>query len=501
MTTTEGSTERGSLGHRAARAAVWNVATFAIGRVVLLVTTIVAGRLLEPEDFGLLGLALTVTTFLDVLNDFGLTTAYVYFARRSEQDTTRSGPAPIADTTFCLSLGIGLVLTLLTLAVSPLVASFYGEPEVTAILAVLSVNFLIVSFGSVQDGRMRARLDFKRRFFAELGRASTKGAVTITLAALGLGVWSLVLGQVIGAATSTLLYIVLERWRPRLRIDRALARQMLRYGFQLASVGVLGLAVSNIDYVVIGRRLGTEALGFYTIAFRLPSLAVKGTSSVVSQVVFSAYAKLADDEPALRRAMLRSMRLLAYFTAPVSLGMAVVAPTAITVLFGDKWAPAGTVMQLLAVYALLSVLVYNAGDVYKAVGRPTLLTGMAALNLVLAAPLLWVAAGRDIEAVAAAQIVVASAALAVQLVLLHRVLAVTPLQVVRTLLPALVASAAMVGATAGAMALLSGVADPARLAAAVLVGALTYGAVLRTIDREGVESALRLVRSRSPQAR
>lgn len=468
---------------------MWNVGTFAIGRVVLLVTTIVTARLLSPDDFGLLGLALTVTTFLDVLNDFGLTTAYVYFARRDEDDHDR-----IADTTFSLSLVIGVVLTLATLAASPLVADFYDEPRVRAVLAALSVNFLIVSLGSVHDGRMRARLDFKRRFFAELGRSTMKGASTVGLAVAGLGIWSLVLGQIIGTVASTVLYVGLERWVPRLRFDRALAKRMLRYGSQLASVGLLGLVASNLDYVVIGRRLGTEALGVYTIAFRLPSLAIRGTSAMVSQVVFSAYTKVADQQASLVRAMLRSMRMLAYFTVPVAAGMATVAPVAIDVLFGSKWEAAGPVLRVLAAFSLVSVLVYNAGDVYKAVGRPGLLTTIGALNVVLAAPVLWFAAGRGIRAVAWGQLAVALAVLVAQLVVLHRILGVTPLAVLRTVWPPLAAGALLVAAAAGAMTALEGTPAIARLLGAAASGALVYVGVLRLIDPVGFAMATGFLR-------
>lgn len=468
---------------------MWNVGTFAIGRVVLLVTTIVTARLLSPDDFGLLGLALTVTTFLDVLNDFGLTTAYVYFVRRDEDDHDR-----IADTTFSLSLVIGVVLTLATLAASPLVADFYDEPRVSAVLAALSVNFLIVSLGSVHDGRMRARLDFKRRFFAELGRSTMKGASTVGLAVAGLGIWSLVLGQIIGTVASTVLYVGLERWVPRLRFDRALAKRMLRYGFQLASVGLFGLVASNLDYVVIGRRLGTEALGVYTIAFRLPSLAIRGTSAMVSQVVFSAYTKVADQRASLVRAMLQSMRMLAYFTVPVAAGMATVAPVAIDVLFGSKWEAAGPVLRVLAAFSLVSVLVYNAGDVYKAVGRPGLLTVIGALNVVLAAPVLWFAAGRGIGAVAWGQLAVALAVLVAQLVVLHRILGVTPLAVLRTVWPPLAAGALLVAAAAGAMTALEGTPAIAQLLGAAASGALVYVGVLRVIDPVGFAMATGFLR-------
>ena len=370
--------ERESLGRRTAGAAAWNVAAYVSGRLILLVSTIATARLLEPEDFGLLGLAIAITTFLDAFNAFGLPTAYVYFARHGDADDDR-----IAHTTFSLSMAIGVLLTLATIAGSPLAAWFYDESRVTAILATLALGFVILSIGSVHDARLRLQLDFRRRFYAELGKNLAKGLGAIGLAVAGLGVWSLVLGHLLGSIAFTVTLLVVERWRPRFVIDRALAGQMLRYGAQMASVGLLSLAATNVDYVIIGRRLGPEPLGFYTVAFRLPSLAIRGTSAFVSQVVFSAFAKLADDAAALRSALLRSMRLMAYGTVPVSLGLATVAPAAVTALFGSTWEPSGPLARILALYSLLWVLVYNAGDVYKAIGRPGLLTVTGAVALFL----------------------------------------------------------------------------------------------------------------------
>lgn len=474
---------------------MWNVAGFAIGRIVLLATTIATARILTPEDFGLLGVALTVTMFLDLLNDFGLTTAYVYFARDRD-------PEEVASTGFVLSILTGVALTVLTIAAAPLAAIFYDEPRVTPVLMALSANYLLVSFGSVQDGRMRARLDFRRRFFAELGRSVVKGAVTVALAVAGAGVWSLVLGQVVGTAASTILYMVLERWRPRWRLHRQLAVGMLRYGTQLLALGLVGLAAANVDAIFIGRRLGVEALGLYTLAFRLPSLAVRGASAVVSQVAFSAYAKVSDDEAALTRALLRSLRVMATYTVPVALGMAVVAPELINVLFGDKWQETGTLMQILALHTLLTVLVYNAGDVYKALGRPGLLTLHATIKLVVAVPLLWVAAGHSLEAVAWGQVGVGAVSVIVQLTLLRTALRIGPVLVVRTLLPTLGAGALMALAAAGATRLFADSTDLTRLLVATLVGAVAFSVAAWLSDPAGTRQTIALFRpgGRPPEA-
>lgn len=478
---------RAGLGQRTARAAMWNVATFALGRVILLVTTIATARLLEPEDFGLLGLAFTITTFLDLLNDFGLTTAYVYFTRRDSDN-----PAT-ADTAFTLNMIVGVALTALTVAVAPLAAAFYDESQLTLILVVLASNYLIVSVGAIHDGRLRARLDFKRRFVAELGRSTTKGIVTIALAATGFGVWSLVLGQVVGVCASSLLFVLLERWRPRLRLDRALAGAMARYGWQLVALGFIGLAAANVDFVFVGRRLGTEALGFYTLAFRLPSLAIKGTSSMVGQVAFSAYAKVADDLPTLRRAVLVSLRTLAAYTIPISLGMAVVAPELVVVLFGEKWETTGSLLRILALHSLLTSVMFSAGDAYKAIGRPGLLTLHATIKLAAAVPLLWFAAGIDLDAVAWAQVAVGVVSLATQLALLRHVLAVSPVTAIGSMGAPLAAGALMAGAAFGIDVALDTQADLVRLVSTVAGGVVVYAVALWNLDRDGTRQILGLV--------
>lgn len=484
-------TEREGLGRRTAGAAAWNVGAYLSGRLILLVSTIATARLLEPEDFGLLGLALAITTFLDAFNDFGLPTAYVYFARRGDTDDEQ-----IANTTFVLSMGIGILLTVATVAGSPIAAWFYDESRVTPILATLALGFVILSIGSVHDARLRLRLDFRKRFYAELGKNAAKGFGAVALAAAGLGVWSLVLGHLLGTIAFSATVLLVERWRPRLVVDRALAKRMLRYGSQMASVGLLSLAATNVDYVIIGRRLGAEPLGFYTVAFRLPLLAIRGTSAFVSQVVFSAFVKLADDAEALRSALVKSLRLMAYGTVPAALGLATVAPLAVTTLFGETWEPAGPLARVLSVYSLLWVIVYNAGDVYKAIGRPGLLTVTGAVALVVAVPLLWVAAGRGIEEVAYAQIAVAVCLLIAQLFLLNRVLEVSPLQVLSALAPPLFAGGVMVAAVATVQWWLEGQASIPRLTASVAAGAVVYCGVVLAIDRQAVSTARELVGAR-----
>ena len=438
-----------------ARGAMWNYATFIVAKGVVLLSTLVLARLLAPEDFGLIALALVVMNALDVINDFGIGSAVIWRA---------DDPPFTSDVAFGLTIGVGVVLTAATLLGAPLVATAFGEPQVAAVIAGLSVTFLIASLGSVQDARLRRALAFRRRFVAELAKAVVKATVTIVLAAAGLGVWALVHGQIAGVATGAACYWALAAWRPRLRFDRTVARSLVSYGGQITLLGLLAVAASNIDYVVIGRRQGTVELGYYALAFRLPGLLILSTCAVLSQVLFPAFTKVSRGHGSLTASLLQTVRALAAVVVPIGVGIALVAPDLVAVLFGELWMPATTVMRWLAAYAVLATLLYSDGDVYKAIGRPVVLNVITIVHVSLAIPVLWWAAGIGIEAVAIGQVVVAAAVLLLRLVLVHRLLGVRPAAVADALRPVFVGAIGLAAAVGATQAMLGRTRSPGPLA-------------------------------------
>lgn len=472
-----------ALSRSTARGAAWSYATFVITKGIVFLSTLVLARLLAPADFGLIALALVVMNHLDVINDFGIISAVIW--RKEDVEHT-------SDVAFGLSLAIGAILSLLGLLVAPLVAGAYGEPRVADVLAALSVTFLIASFGSVQDARLRRALAFRRRFVAELTKAVVKAGTTIALAANGLGVWALVHGQIAGVTAGAIAYWILAGWRPRLVFAGPVARHLLGYGSQITLLGLLAVAASNVDYLMVGRRQGAVALGFYTLAFRLPGLLILNSCSVLSQVLFPAFAKMSREAGSLRPALLRALRALAALTVPCGVCIALVAPDLVFVLFGSRWEPTVPVVRWLAAYAVISTLLYNDGDVYKAIGRPVVLNAVTFVQLALAIPVLWWAAGSGIEAVAAAQVGIATAVLVLRLALLRSMLQIRVAEVARALLPIAVGALALAAGVVVARTAVAGLVAPIRLVSAVAAGAAAYAIGLAVADRRWALGMLRL---------
>jgi O-antigen/teichoic acid export membrane protein len=479
-----------SLGRTSTRGVLWNGATFATSKLLVLATTVVLARLLTPDDFGLVGIGLLVIGFLDLFNDFGVSAAVVQ---------NRDAPERTANVAFWVNMALGSVLTLVGVTAAPLVADFFDEPRATAVVQVLSLSLLLSSLGAIHEARLRRDLRFRRRLAPELGRAIAKGATAITLALLGAGVWSLVWGQLAGEFTASVLYWFALRWRPLFVVDLAVTRRLIGFGSKIALVGLLGGILRNADYLVVGRALGTRALGLYTLAFRLPQLLIEGAVTIVGQVAFPAFARVQHDPVRLRSGLLRAQRLTALVITPLGLGLAVTADPFVRAVYGEQWVPAIQVMQLLAVYMVVQGASRLVGDVYKATGRAGLLSKLAVLKLVITLPLLVVFVQGGIRDVALAQVISATICTIIDLAVVRRVVDVTWADLAATFLPAARAGAVLVMGCVLVARALSGAGAWVELAVVSATGVGCYLGALAAFDKGALTEVRGLLRGRRPR--
>jgi O-antigen/teichoic acid export membrane protein len=374
---------------------IWNYATFIGGKGLVFVTTIILARLLNPDDFGLLALGMIAIAYLDTVDGLGVAEAMIH-----RQDD----PERAYNVAFIINLLTGALITTIGFLIAPLVALFFNEPRVAPILQVLSFSFVINGIGNLLESRFRKELDFHSRFIVQIGKVLIKGGVSIVLALTGFGVWSLVWGQIAGTFFGALLYWLRSRWIPKLIMDIKIARSLFGFGFQMILVEFLGMIHKNVDYLIIGYLLGAEQLGFYTMGFRLPELVIINVCYIFGQALFPAYAKLQNQLDDLRSAYLKSIQYLSLVTIPAGLLMSLIAPEFITFFYGEKWQESIVVVQALSIYALVYSLSYNAGDIYKATGRPVILNQLSLVKLAITVPALWFAAGYGIVYVALAQV-------------------------------------------------------------------------------------------------
>lgn len=426
----------GELARTGVRGAMWQGLAFASGRIIVLITTIVLARLLSPHDYGLVALALVLMGYAETIADAGVAQALVYLPR--------SGV--IARSALLISVVLGSLLGLTAFLSAPLVAALFQLPEVTPLVQVLGVSVLATSLGAVPEALLRRDLHFKKLTAAPVLRAATMGTVTLSLAFTGHGAWSLAVGTAAGsvayAATCWFLVRGNAPWQIwRVRRDALLAN--VRYGAPVAGSSLLARLIFDIDYLIIGVVLGAQALGFYTLAFRLPEVVILNVFFVLSTVLFPLYAKVRGEPDRLRAGYLTSVRIQSLYGVTAGVGLAVVAPVLVPLVFGEKWNDAVLPLIFLALYAAARSLGAGANDVYKALGRPGLSIVVSLVRLVILLPVLLLASQWGIVGVAVAQLVVAVVfACGMQLVA-ARVIQLRPRALLGAAAPGLVCGAAV----------------------------------------------------------
>ena len=415
------------LTHAMTRGVVITYGTFAASKAVTFAVTIVIARLLDPSQMGLMALALLVTTYMDAFNEFGISSAVVWFER--DDQTTRS-------TAFWVDQIFGLAATVVVFLLAAPVAGFFDQPALTPVLRVMSVSFVLSSLGSVHNALLQRRFAFRRQIGPEVGSSISKGALSIALVAAGFGVWGLVWGQLLGALVGSVWFILALGWCPTAELDRAVARRMIRYGATVASVTFLAVVLKDVDYVVVGRQLGSHDLGLYTLGFRLPDLAVMGVCYAVSKAMFPTLSRLRADAGSLKRSAMRGLGGLTLVTAPLGALLAVHAHVLVAALYGPAWAQTGSVLRYIALYFVAVSASFVVGDVYKATDRTGILNAIALARLPVSLIALVLAAPHGIVVVAACQLALATTTLVIQLLVACRFTELTARDLVTAFRPA-----------------------------------------------------------------
>lgn len=429
--------DRAGIRRRAVRGFAWAAVSFGGNKLLVFISTLVLTRLLVPADFGVVAAGLTVIAYLEVTLDLGMSAAIVY---QQEQGQPRS-----VSVAFTANMGICIILAGLNFLAAPAVASFFRVPDSAAIFRALSVYILIRGFGAVQTALLERDLRFRGKAAADVTRAIVRGCLGVILALVGLQAWALVWAFLAAEAAGTAVAWSRTRFRPRFAFDRATALPMLRFGAPVAALQLLSELGVNSDYLVVGHRLGSAALGLYTIAFRLPELLLSNVYWIFSSVAFPIFSSARTaGGAAFRGSMLKALRLITMFGFPVSAGLALVSRDAVQVLFGDKWAGAGTAMTLISLAIGLGSVGYASGDIFKAAGRPGTLLWINGVGTFVALAGFVVAAPYGIEAVAAVHLCFNLLYAFVRLTLANRLIGTGTLDVLRAMRPALTISAGVV---------------------------------------------------------
>ncbi len=316
-------------------------------------------RLLDPTDFGLVGMVTAFTGVLNLFRDFGLSAATIQRATVTEQETS---------TLFWINVLVGAVLTVVALVFAPAVGSFYHQPRLFWVTIAVAPGFLFNAAGVQHSALLQRQMRFTALASIDLLSLIASTVTAIVMAKFGYGYWALIAMTVSLPLFATVGLWVATGWVPGRPHRCAGLSSMMRFGGTLTLNGLVLYISTNLEKVLLGRFWGAEAIGLYGRAYQLIKIPTDNLNSAVGQVAFSALSRLRDDPGRLRSYFLKGYSLVLALNIPITMACALFADDIIRLILGPKWMGAAVLLRLLAPTILIYTIANPLGWLLDALG-------------------------------------------------------------------------------------------------------------------------------------
>lgn len=455
------------LERRAVKGVLWTIIQALGGRALSLLVFVVLARLLTPADFGLVAMAAVFIVLLEVLVQQGFSAAI----------TQRENLEPEHESTaFWSNIALSAFLGAALWASAGSVAKLYDAPELASVVRWLSLVLPLRALVAVPVGLLQRRLEFRALAIRSILGAFVGGVAGVAAALAGWGVYALVVQQILGGLAEVLAVWGAAAWWPRLAFSVRHLRELLGFSLHLVSASILDFLNRRSDDFLIGLFLGEVALGYYAVAYRVLTVLTQVMAKTGTVVAFAAFSRLQGQPDRMRDAFYRSTQASSVVATPVFVGLSVLAPTAVPLIFGEKFAESGVVLQILALIGVVHAVSYYNFAVYVGSGRPDIRLKLLAIHTTVNVLAFFLVVRWGIVAVAAAYVIRAYVLIPLDLIALRSLIGVSPRRYFANLVPALFSTAVMVVAILFVQQLPIG--PGPQLLLSVLLGAAVYSVTL-----------------------
>jgi O-antigen/teichoic acid export membrane protein len=419
------------LKRKTAVALVWSTVRSGIEQIFSFFIFLVLGRLLTPEDFGVVALAAGVVEVLRLLSWVGL---YEAIIRAPVLDEAT------ADTAFWTSVSIGLVLAVSVVLVAHPLALLFAQPTLEPVVQVMSTIVVVSALGITHTGRLARDFGHKALAMRALAANIAGGIAAMVVVWLGGGMWALVAQRLAAELIQTVAAWTALRWVPRFRFSRAAVRNMAGFGAGITIANLVNGINMRAQEAAVGLQLPVAAVGALRIASRLTDLIQQMVFMPANQATMVAFSKLQDDRENLQLGLLHAVRLSGLVACPCFLGLAAIGPDLVPWMFGHQWAASVPILQALCLSVVPTTIAYFLPPVQVAVGKTKAFAAFSVLFLVVGLGFTVVCARWGIVAVALGLSARSWVMTPLALMLLHRAAGVRASSVVAAIAPTFLAS-------------------------------------------------------------
>lgn len=342
---------------------LWRFAERCGAQAVSFLVSIILARLLAPEAYGTIALAMVFINILQVFVDSGMGTALI---QKKDADDLDFSSVFYFNIAACLVLYAGLFLA------APSIAQFYGDPALTALVRALSLTVVVSGVRNIQQSYVSRHLLFKRFFFSTIGSTLASAVVGIAMAYAGFGVWALVGQSLSNVVTGTIILWATVPWRPRRMFSWQRLKGLLSFGWKLLVSSLLDTGYNNLRSLIIGKLYSSADLAYYNQGDKLPNLVITNINASIDSVLLPTMANEQDDHARVRSMTRRAIKTSTYVMAPLMMGLAACAEPLIRLILTEKWLPCVPFLRIFCItYMFWPIHTANLNAI-KALGRSDL---------------------------------------------------------------------------------------------------------------------------------
>lgn len=375
--------EQQSLKDKTIKGTAWSAIDNVTQMGVSFLVSIVLARLLSPDDYGLIGIINIFTVVCTAIINGGFSTALIRRKDVTDDDY---------NTAFIVNLGLSLVLYALIFIASPLIAEFFEREELVSLTRVSSFTMIIGALAIVQQTRFTKRIDFKTQTKITLIASVVSGAVGITMAFLGFGVWALVAQMLTVQGLKTILLWVYNHWIPSLRFNKNSFDELFGFGWKMMVSGILDSLWTQLYQVVVGKFYNAATLGQYTRAKQFSQMFSSNLTNVIQRVTYPVLSDIQDDKERMVAAYRKIIKTTMFLTFALMFALGAVSEPLLYCLIGEKWHEAATYLPLICFVGAFYPLHAINLNMLQVQGRSDLFLGLEIIKKIIGIAPLFIGA-------------------------------------------------------------------------------------------------------------
>ena len=330
---------------------------------VTFVVSIILARLLDPSVYGTVALVSVFMLIMQVFVDSGMGNALIQKKDADDLDFS---------SVFWFNIAMCTLLYLIMFFAAPFISSFYGIPELTLIVRVMSLMLIISGMKNIQQAYVSRHMMFRIFFFATLGGTVIAAIVGIAMAYMGFGVWALVAQMLVNAFADTVILWITVKWRPKKIFSMSRLKGLFSYGWKLLISSVLDTVYNELRQLIIGKIYTPADLAQFNQGQKFPQFTVVNINASIDSVLLPTMSKAQDNPAAIRSMTRRAIKTSTYLMMPFMVGLAVCAEPAVRLIITDKWLPCVPYLRIFCFsFAFYPIHTANLNAI-KAMGRSDL---------------------------------------------------------------------------------------------------------------------------------